>query len=126
MVGTAPARAAPTTNAKSATFTWGPSPGTAASRSGNESTIVPVRSAPTVSGRAPRKRASAGPMSGAGASARIATTGSPTTTATRPSPAYPSTIGARLRGRRRARSASSGVRVPVVKTYSVSADCTAL
>jgi len=65
-------------------------------------------------------------MSGEGASARIATIGSPMIAATKPSPAYARTIGARLRGRRRERSARSGVRVPVVKKYSVSADWTAL
>src|SRR5438309_3750266 len=126
MVGTAPAIAVPITNAKSATLVCAGRPGSAASTSGNDTTIVPGRSAPTGSARAFRKRAMTGPTSGAGDSARIATTGSPTMTATRPSPMYPSTIGTRLRGRRNARRASSGVRVPVVKRYSASADCTAL
>src|SRR4029077_12504081 len=94
--------------------------------SGNESTAVPVTIAPTVSTRARTKRAKAGPTSGAGPSARIAATGSRTMTATRASPAYASRIGTRVFGRRRARSAMRGVRVPVVKKYNMSADCTAL
>src|SRR2546425_4760467 len=97
------------------------SAGTAAGSRANESTIVPVMRAATVSSRAPIQRAIAAPASEEGERARTTTAGSAAISATMSSPRYGRTTAARFRGRRSASSARIGVRAPVLKKSSKNA-----